>query len=138
MTQTLDGQRWRVTDVASVTDGDTVRLFRERTETIDDEFDMVIFTSPRRHPRGVPIRLVWVDTPEKGDEPGWTLARRDTAAWLAQHKLTGLLEVITYGGAGFDRILGDIGYIDPSTAQWCSLSQWLMRERGWPPYVRGA
>src|SRR5690349_17272268 len=84
----------------------------------------------------MPIRLVWVDTPERGDHPGWEKARADLTEWIIQHCYDEngdpTASVITYESGGWDRMLGDLIDADGNSA-----SQWLMTERGWPPYVRG-
>jgi endonuclease YncB( thermonuclease family) len=123
----LTGTEWQVDRIDKVTDGDTVRLIRSRIEHMGDhDFRITDVTS-------MPIRLVWVDTPEKGDHPGWETARADLTTWIATHHNEGqALRVITYESAGWDRMLGDL-----IGADGCSASQWLMVERGWPPYVKG-
>jgi hypothetical protein len=127
---TIDGTEWQVDSVEEVTDGDTVRLIRSRIEHMGDhDFRIADVTS-------MPIRLVWVDTPEKGDHPGWETAREDLIDWIGIHNFAnvrpGALRVVTYESAGWDRMLGDL--IDERGN---SASQWLMTERGWPPYVKG-
>jgi endonuclease YncB( thermonuclease family) len=118
-----DGTEWAVDRVVRITDGDTLRLIRSRPVEIDgrryriadDETD------------GQAIRLVWVDTPEKGT-PEWRAARADLGAWVqlfSNHPL----RVICYESAGWDRLLGDLIDADGNSA-----SQWLMIEKGWPPY----
>lgn len=125
-----EGTEWVVDRVTSVTDGDTVRLVRSRITELDgrryllSDYDIV---------SGVPIRLVWVDTPERGHHPGWENARADLAKWIADRQLPNAmptLRVIVYESAGWDRLLGDLLDLDGNSA-----SQWLMIERGWPPYV---
>jgi endonuclease YncB( thermonuclease family) len=68
--------------IDKVTDGDTVRLIRSRIEHMGDhDFRISDVTS-------MPIRLVWVDTPEKGDHPGWETARDLICrnAWIAYYE----------------------------------------------------
>lgn len=124
------GTEWDIERVASVTDGDTLRVVRSRIEHMGDHDFRITDV------KSVPIRLVWVDTPEDEDHPGWENARSDLMRWIADHSVHvngGGMRVIVYdGGAGWDRLLGDL--ID---AEGASASQWLMVERGWPPYRRG-
>lgn len=114
---------WDVEMVVSITDGDTLRLVRSRVV----EFDGRSYRLTDNEPKGIPHRLLWVDTPERGDEPGWTLAKGDLTAFALGR---GPLKAVVYGSAGWDRLLVDL--IDPDGV---SASQWLMKERGWPPYV---
>jgi endonuclease YncB( thermonuclease family) len=124
----VSGTEWDVESVASVTDGDTVRLIRSRAVEIDGR----AFWLTDREAKGVPIRLAWVDTPERG-QPGRNEARLDLESWIDRHAGTqGPLRVVCYESAGWDRLLGDLIDADGNSA-----SQWLMTERGWPPYVRG-
>jgi len=122
------GTEWRVETVVSVTDGDTVRLRRSRVIELDGR----TYRITDENPRGVPIRLTWVDTPERGDA-GYRQAHDDLAAWIADHNWAPRrLRVICYESGGWDRLMGDLLDADGNSA-----SQWLMREKGWPPYVRG-
>lgn len=119
------GTRWDVARVVRVVDGDTVRLVRERRTRLDT----LELIARDADPDGAPVRLVWVDTPERGQE-GYRSALEDLEEWVAHHHP---LTVVCYSSAGWDRILGDLIDADGQSA-----SQWLMTERGWPPYVRGA
>lgn len=126
-----EGTVWDVEQVVKVTDGDTLRLVRSRIEHMGDrDFRITDVDS-------MPIRLVWVDTPERGDHPGWEQARQDLAEWISEHggNLYGddeehPLRVVCYESAGWDRMLGDLIDADGNSA-----SQWLMTVKGWPPYV---
>lgn len=123
----MSGEEWTVERVAKVTDGDTVKLIRSRVMCIDGKDFRVTDVEPES------IRLVWVDTPERG-KPGYKQATEDLAAWIKEHA-DGLgegLRVVCYDSGGWDRVMGDL--IDADGA---SASQWLMVERGWPPYVEG-
>ena len=133
------GTEWQVESVASVTDGDTVRLIRSRVVEIDGRSYRITDDEPK----GIPIRLVWVDTPERGQHPGWEKARDDLREWLApwmvlgsdgrpMTDIAGQLRVVCYESGGWDRLMGDLLDTDGNSA-----SQWLMTERGWPPYVKG-
>lgn len=127
----MEGTVWDVDEVASVTDGDTLRVYRSRLDQLGDDWYRITEVDPATgDPRSTPIRLVWLDTPEK-KKPGWAQARADLQWWVG---LRGVeqLRVICYESAGWDRILGDL--IDESGN---SASQWMMRERGWPLYERG-
>lgn len=124
----MTGTEWRVESVVSVTDGDTVRLVRSKPVELDGRR----YRLTDDEPKGVPIRLVWVDTPERGDHPGWEQARQDLREWIADHVGTRPLRVVCYESAGWDRLLGDLLDADGNSA-----SQWLMTVKGWPPYVNG-
>jgi endonuclease YncB( thermonuclease family) len=130
MADETGGSMWDVAGVVSVTDGDTLRLIRSRRVVLDGRAYHVIDDA-----KGVAVRLVWVDTPERGDHPGWENARADLTAWLHGH--AGPFRVYCYDtSAGWDRLLGDLIDADGNSA-----SQWLMTEGnggvGWPPYVKG-
>jgi endonuclease YncB( thermonuclease family) len=124
----VEGVRWTVLD-ATVVDGDTVRLVRERHVELDGRRFLLV--DDPEDPRGVPVRLVWVDTPERGSAR-WYTAKGDLIGWVLDH-LDGL-EVVCYESGGFDRLLGDLVAADGSSA-----SVWLMTEgdggAGWPAYV---
>ena len=79
------------------------------------------------HPRGVAVRLVTLDTPERG-EPGGVEARTDVARWLIAHQES--VRCQTYGSAGWDRLLGDL-YV--TTDRGDTLSQHMLL-KGWSPY----
>lgn len=131
---TVIGTDWAIDRVVSVTDGDTVRLVRSRSLGISDGLETFQCDS---EPKGVAIRLVNLDTPERG-EPGYTEARDDLDAWLSDPAWLAAwrtdLRVITYPGGGFDRLLGDI-YMAGDIGN--TASQYMLRERGWLPYVKG-
>jgi endonuclease YncB( thermonuclease family) len=124
----MTGIEWQIERIDKVTDGDTLKVIRSRIEHMGDhDFRITDVTA-------MPIRLVWVDTPEKGDHPGWETARADLTAWVKEHA-DGFgegLRVITYESAGWDRMLGDLIDVHGNSA-----SQWLMTVKGWPPYVKG-
>jgi len=119
------GTEWRIVKVEKIVDGDTLRIVRAREMKLGDETFTITDVV------GKLIRLVWVDTPERGDHPGWEQARQDLTTWLTDGRGVGL-RVVCYESAGWDRVLGDV-------LDWHgnSASQWLMAEKGWPPYVRG-
>lgn len=125
----MSGTEWTVARVTSITDGDTIRVQRSRTVEIDGRHYQLTDADYRT---GVSIRLVWLDTPERGDHPGWERARDDLKAWISQHwpDYERPLRVICYESAGWDRLLGDLIDADGNSA-----SQWMMTERNWPPYV---
>lgn len=121
----MTGTEWDVWEVVSVTDGDTVRLVRSREAQLGDDWFRLTDVASK------PVRLVWVNTPERG-QPGYREAAADLESWLLSR--SGDLRVVCYdGGAGWDRLLGDLIDEDGNSA-----SQWLMVDRGWPPYVGGA
>jgi len=119
-----EGTEWRVETVVSVTDGDTVRLRRSRVIELDGR----TYRITDEDVRGVPIRLTWLDSPERG-KPGYREAHDDLAAWIDSRQG---LRVICFESGGWDRIMGDLVDADGESA-----SQWMMREKGWLPYVKG-
>jgi endonuclease YncB( thermonuclease family) len=101
-------------------DGDTVHLIRSTQQQLGDTRYWITDVEPRA------IRLVWVDTPERGED-GYKQADADLDEWLIEHAAG--LRVVCYESAGWDRLLGDLLDADGNSA-----SQWLMTDRGWPPY----
>lgn len=136
---------WSFT-LASVTDGDTVRAHLCRQEVLQAKQDPTIVVAgwsvqgianratavliKSTEPKGEPLRLVTLDTPERGDEPGFSQARQDVRDWLAHYE--GRLEVETYLSGGFDRLLADVYEIGNRGN---TLSQHMLRI-GWNPYVK--
>ena len=128
----MTGTEWVVHQLVKVTDGDTVRVVRRR----DIELDGHRYTLSDAAPDGIPIRLVWVDTPERG-KPGYNQARDDLKAWIDDRIGPWVddgeerwLRVVCYESAGWDRLLGDLIDTDGNSA-----SQWLMIKKGWLPYA---
>jgi endonuclease YncB( thermonuclease family) len=115
------GTEWAVDQVVRVTDGDTLRVRRSRPVELDGR----TYKLGDNETTGIPIRLVWVDTPERSDVR-WGQARKDLTDWILAHQP---LRVVCYESAGWDRLLGDLLDADGNSA-----SQWLMIEKGWPPY----
>lgn len=127
------GAVWRVDAVLRVTDGDTVRVLRSRPIELDGRHYRLA-DEPATESLGVALRLVWVDTPERGDHPGWETARDDLRRWLADAYTRGPIVAVCYASGGWDRLMTDLLDVDGASA-----SQWLMTEgnggTGWPPYV---
>lgn len=123
MTDTVNGVRWEIFRVVSVTDGDTLRALRSRVVDMDGKR----WRLSDAEEKGIAIRLSWLDTPERG-EVGWSAARTDLQTWITAH-LVGL-QVVIFGSAGWDRLLGDVQSLDGESA-----SQWMMSERGWLPFT---
>lgn len=122
------GTTWNVDRVASVTDGDTVRLVRSRIIDFDGRLYRLADADTIK---GFPVRLVWVDTPERGDKTGWAKARDDLTGWIDERILADIeLTVVCYASGGWDRIMGDL-----RDAEGNSVSQFLMIEKGWLPYT---
>lgn len=123
---------WRVDRVDHVVDGDTLFLYRRRTVVVDHQIAADVYD---REPQS--IRLVWVDTPEKGNHPGWENGRADLTAWVVGAVARGPLTVITYASGGWDRLLGDLLDSEGNSA-----SAWLLTEgnggAGWPYYQKAA
>jgi endonuclease YncB( thermonuclease family) len=122
----MNGTTWLIDSVHHIIDGDTLTVTRSRDLQLGDDWFDIADLKPKS------IRLVWVDTPERGDHPGYEKAREDLSTWLAVSLMKGDVHVICYESAGWDRLLGDLIDVDGQSA-----SQWLMTERGWSPYVKG-
>lgn len=82
-------------------------------------------------------RLCWVDTPERGDHPGYEQADLDLDTWILERLNAGraLTAFVYDGGAGWDRLL--VNLVDD---QGESASEYLMRPKaqggcGWPMYT---
>lgn len=136
--------------VFSVTDGDTVRIFRRWSvppSTISLGNGLLLHETrelednPEVWRRGLPVRLIHLDTPEsRTDKAGWAKARAELIAWLAARE--GRLRCIFFEGpesdGAFSRLLADI-YTEGDPAD--SASAWMLLHgndgRGWPPYVKG-
>jgi endonuclease YncB( thermonuclease family) len=119
----MTGTEWQVEDYIRAVDGDTVRLVRRRTV----RYDGLEQTTRDADPAGVSIRLVWVDTPERG-HVDYKRATADLKRWVMDREDAGL-RVFCYESAGWDRLLGDLLDADGNSA-----SQHLMIDKGWPPY----
>lgn len=119
MTPEVTPQWWDVV-VSRVVDGDTIRAFRTRIVGLVDGMNLYAADNAP-----VPVRLVWVDTPERSED-GWGAAIRDLTEWINANDPCVL---VCYGRDRFGRILGDLRTRDGQSA-----SQWLMTECGWPPY----
>lgn len=146
----LGGTNWRLVAVTKYIDGDTLRILRDRYVTADSPeisisddllLQSSVVTYVRDNPGSDPTdpmagrsaRLVYVDTPERGDTANWARANADTKAWIEER--AGNLMVTTYGtSGGFDRLLADIWVAGDRNN---TLSKYLIIERGWPPYVKG-
>lgn len=135
------GTTYEVDKLVRVIDGDTVRArFRRIVEVVDlgsgEELVTYRRDRPESFPDGTSCRLTTLDTPEK---KGATLAegkraQADHQLWwdtqLAAHRT---VYARIYAGGGFDRILVTFFVLEEEL----SLSEWMLRERGWLPYVRG-
>lgn len=117
----------RVHYVVSVTDGDTIRAVIETDpELVSPARTMT--TKTRDLIKGEPLRLINLQTPERGEE-GWREARAALSMWLARY--VGQLRVATYESAGWDRLLGDV-YVDGDRGN--TATQYMLLN-GWEPYV---
>lgn len=123
MTQRSGSERppttWTVLSVARVVDGDTVMLTRTREVGVVDGLRV---TATDVEP--VRVRLVHVDTPERGEQ-GWADARDDLVAWTRSRSLM----LRDAGVDPFGRRLGDLVDAFGETA-----SVHLVRDRGWPAW----
>ncbi len=106
-------------------DGDTVTIVRTGLRRLGDKLFHVTDAEPQ------PARLCWVDTPERGDHPGYAQADLDLDTWILERLGTGR-RITAYcfdGGAGWDRLL--VNLVDDLGE---SASEYLMRRCGWPMY----
>lgn len=135
----IPGTDWEITQLVKVTDGDTIRAFRRRVlhdETVRAADGLAfrqldeIHDDPAQLPIGVALRLVILNTPERGTH-GYAEARADLAGWIVTHHLHGLLCCETWPGGGFDRILADL--YCPGCGRNETASQAMLR-LGWDPY----
>lgn len=117
---------WTVLSVDRVIDGDSVRLRRTRELGEGDGF---IFTVTDRRP--IAARLLWVDTPEIGQD-GWAQAKADLERWIddTRRVISDRLIAVDHGPDNFGRRLTDLQDEIGNSA-----SQYLIRDCGWPPYV---
>jgi endonuclease YncB( thermonuclease family) len=132
-------ETWTI-DQFTVTDGDTIRVFRSMERHAREPVPLGDFiheelertrTNPATHPRGESVRLVTLDTPETG-KPGWASARAELSVWLEARR--GRLMVDIYpkepqGGMG--RLLGDVWTVGDRQD---TATQFMLR-RGWEPWV---
>lgn len=122
---------WNLLSLDHVVDGDTIKLSRWRSELIDQQLEQIIVD---RKP--ISIRLLWVDTPERGDHPGYENAKRDLSTWIQDALDRGPVQLVTYESGGWDRVLGDVIAADGE-----SVSQYMLMHansgQGWPPYKKG-
>jgi endonuclease YncB( thermonuclease family) len=117
-----------VEKIVKVTDGDTIRAV-----LCSDEMVVSITKTMRVRTRdavkGEPLRLIIVNTPERG-QPGYAEATADLKAWLQEHE--GRLRCTTYESAGWDRTLADL-YVEGDRGNTATQHLLLL---GWPAYVR--
>ena len=128
-------------DGYTTTDGDTIRAFLSVEETEGERRTPAgwLVQEVRRwrtdrivHPRGIPIRLITLDTPEDEDDPEeWRRARQDLGDWWGRWKRLG---VETWPDGGFSRLLGDVFVWERRDLT----ASAYMLERGWPPYLTKA
>lgn len=142
------GDDWKI-EAHVTTDGDTVRAFLSgihmSTEpyTVDGLLifpSVAIHTDPDVWPNGRSLRLITLNTPEKGKqlpEPlpdgrkgTWAEGKADLATWLDQWGDGLRCETWTVEG-DFGRLLADI-YI--AGHRNLTASQYMLK-RGWPPYL---
>lgn len=116
---------WKVLSLARVIDGDSVVLTRSRTIGVADGLRIdATDTAPVR------VRLVHIDTPERGEE-GWSQARDDLTLWINTHAYrVGGLVLHDAGRDAFGRVLGDLQTPDGDSA-----SLHMIRDRGWKTWM---
>jgi len=121
---------WEVLEVHKVVDGDTVDLLVTRPIGTLDQFTISATGIVR-------IRLVHLDTPERG-EAGHDEALDDLEDWLMgfDKSVDGGLRVVTQGKDAFGRYLGDV-YAEVDRAE--TASDYMVREAneglGWPVWM---
>lgn len=114
------------------TDGDTVRVRRSRVEQVADGLMARYYDDPAQLRNGLPVRVINLDTPERGDLL-WAAARADVLAWL--NAAGDRLMVTTWGTqGGFDRLLGDFWVAGDRDN---TLTKHMLIDLDWQPYVEG-
>jgi endonuclease YncB( thermonuclease family) len=113
---------WSVLEVERVIDGDSLILTRARL--VGETDDLFIYAADKDPVR---VRLVHVDTPERGEE-GWGLAKQQLETWTAAWEDDLVLH--TVGRDNFGRILGDLKNSDGTD----SATLHLVRDCGWPTW----
>lgn len=115
------GASWQMTAPRAV-DGDTVAGYlTQLPRSVGYGLMQVIYTGDDEGPEPRPVRLIIVDTPERG-QPGWREAKLFAASWLASRSA---LMVDTYESGGWDRLMGDVYAADDRGD---TLTQALLRE----------
>lgn len=135
-----------VLSLCSMTDGDTVRVWRSWTsqgETVPVGEGLLMretrefWDDPTKHPKGLPARQAWVDTPERGS-PDYKRATADYQAWWDRYPGRIRAWVWDQGEGGFSRLLID-PYVDGDPDN--TAARWMLTEandgKGWLPYVKG-
>ncbi len=116
---------YTLTQVLKVVDGDSVNVACEGVvgRLTDDHAELVLRRTLLH------CRLVTLDTPERGQE-GYVEAAIDVGRWFGMY--WPFIELETYGRDSFGRMLADL-YEENDRSN--TLSQWMLRERGWLPWV---
>lgn len=126
-----------ILELVEITDGDTVRAFLTRTEPYDEISYHTVATDPAVLPRGVALRLIYVQCPDYPDKVGKAAAKADTQWWFTINSQR-QMRVRTWYGGGFGRYLADIYCLDADGSRH-SLSQWLLTHandgKGWPSFT---
>jgi endonuclease YncB( thermonuclease family) len=148
----LGGRDWNRVRVVRDTDGDTVRILRERitARLVEDEESGdhgrrqrwqvdVDMDDVEEVPGGLAGRLISLDTPElHSKDPDERAHAREAADDMTMFVRlnAGRLRCVTYDqGGGFDRLLIDLYVLDDDGTRHTA-SEWMLG-RGWLPYVRG-
>ncbi len=121
---------YTLTKVLKVVDGDSVNVACEGViGQLEDDHAELVLRRTLLH-----CRLVTLDTPERGTL-GYVAAREDMEWWFSQHPFMhpfSMIRLETYGRESFGRMLTDF-YVAGDRSN--TLSQWMLRERGWLPWV---
>ncbi len=121
---------YTLTQVLKVVDGDSVNIACEgMVGRLEDDHAELVLRRTLLH-----CRLVTLDTPERGQE-GYVEAGDDVKYWFSTHPFERPFSTVhleTYGRDNFGRMLTDF-YVAGDRSN--TLSQWMLRERGWLPWV---
>lgn len=115
--------------VARAVDGDTVAGFISQDQPLGYGLRIRVYSGDERGvPKEASIRLIRLDTPERGQE-GYREATADARAWLLERD--GRLRVEVLGSGGLGRLLGDVYAADDRGD---TLTQHMLR-LGWEPWL---
>lgn len=128
MTEPLPGAVY-VVDLARAVDGDTVAGLITDDRPLGYGLRQRVYSGDENgEPKEASIRLIRLDTPERG-QSGYREATADARAWLLER--TGRLRVEVLGAGGLGRLLGDV-YVVGDRGD--TLTQHMLR-LGWEPWI---
>lgn len=123
---------WEIVERPVARDGDSVYLRRERELVRDDEQILI-----RRDPKRVLCRVQWLACPEisgpHADPVLGPQATRDAQVWFDEqwYVWEGELTAVQHGFEKYGRPLVDV--LNPEGE---SFAQWMLKVKGWDPYIR--